>query len=251
MVDSSLMGNKFWDTFNDKKHEDLRKLFVRELIQYYETYPHRLKKGVKKTAIRFEGLFGTGSGIAIMKEAFPLKKDSSILQLIYDFCTENGIPYDIYCSGSTYYVFSNKYTRMCHEHLHSSKYSNKELNEVQIELYGEPLKRSYYSKLYIKYGSKIPGDDMPKMKSIIEDDLSIDDLNSLFSDKPFDKFEKVWADLYFYRGEPYVDGKITIEIISNRALSESEEKDLYRYILHILEPWKDNFDLHHFVDNVY
>lgn len=249
-VNSSLIGNKFWDTFDDKKHDDLRDSFISGLRQYYETYPNRLKKEGKKGTIRYEGLFGTGSGISIMEEAFPLKKGFSIPTLINDFCTENGIPYAICSSGNRYYVFSNKYSKMKYEHTFKGRYSQEELDKAQVEVYGEAPKRNYYITLFVKHDSKIPGDDNPKMVSIIEDDLSIDDLNNLFSDNPFDKFEKVWADLY-YKDRKYVDGMITIQIISNRVLSESEEKDLYRYILHILEPWKDDLDLKHSVYNVY
>ena len=86
--------------------------------------------------------------------------------------------------------------------------------------------------------------------SIIENDITIDKLNELFKDNCLVEFKQKWADLY-YKKSKYVNGMITLQIISNRPLEEFEEKELYEYIMRQLNQWKDDLELNHSVYNVY
>ena len=246
---SCLVGNKFWDNF-DKKHEDLRNKFIKGLKQYYETYPNRLKKNGKQGSIKYMGLFGTGGGISINVDAFPLKQGYYISTLIKDYCDDNNIPYVISCSGQIYYVFSNNYSKVLYEYQYRHRYTKEDVTKAQIEVYGETSMRNYYITIHVTYDSEIPAEDNHKIASIIENDITIDKLNELFKDNCLIEFKQKWADLY-YKKSKYVNGMITLQIISNRPLEEFEEKELYEYIMRQLNQWKDDLELNHSVYNVY
>lgn len=109
MAKNACSNNPLWDNTGEGAyfHEtDRRQEFVTGLGKFWETYPGRLKsRKIKKWPFECNGLFGTGTGIRLIKQdAFPLKKGYTFSQLVRDYATAYNIP--VYINGS--YVFATK-----------------------------------------------------------------------------------------------------------------------------------------------
>ena len=217
---SKLQGNKFWDN-SDNKHEDLRQPFIKELRTYWENCPYRLKKAGKQDTIRYNGLFGTGSGVIINSAAFPLKKGYYISNLIDDFCKDNNIPVSHYCRGNNYYIFANPYSRAMEEESSSSYgYNLDRINRAQQDVYGKTSKRKYHITIHIgnfrkdKSGKYIE-EAKPFVKNITLESAKAQVSDLFYDIEVKDQLDDNWnegeVEVYLKSEEPIADYKQSLK----------------------------------------
>lgn len=234
-----LVGNKFWDN-DDSNHDDLRVEFIKALRKYWEQSPYRLKKEPKKGNISLIGLFGTGSGIEIKSEAFPLKKGYYISNLIKDFSEENNIPVYVFSKGSTYYVFSNKYSAVSYqEEMNPYGYNRAKIDKAQQEVYGETSKRRYSITIHIgnfrkEKSSKYVDIAIPIAQSISENsittELPSDIADLIYSVTVDDGLDNKWN-----------EGDIKLVIKTEEPLSKEQQSSLKNYFLDVFSEIPEEF----------
>lgn len=111
MATNRCTNNILWDNTGDGAYihpTDCRTDFCKGLREYWHKSPYRLKRYNTSRPIIFNGLFGTGQGIEIRRDTFPVYKRYSQEELIKDYAREYNIPIAIKYGRRSLFVFATK-----------------------------------------------------------------------------------------------------------------------------------------------
>ena len=120
MPTNKCTNNTIWDNTGKGAYlhdTDCRDEFCSGLRAFWETSPYRLKGRTSK-GIYFNGLFGTGQGIKIPPNTFPVYQKYSQKELVEEYAEKYGIPIVIKTyTPDGFYVFATEKSADNEEHL--------------------------------------------------------------------------------------------------------------------------------------